>query len=134
MRPESIHLAWRSACTSYRIVTEGSPPTRVTDRRSSLRFEIVGRLRGSLATSQPVRLHDISPAGALVEMAFPLAVDSRHAVQVSLDHHLATIEARVRHVRPSFEMGRFLVGLEFTAPDHVPLEALGGALADRESV
>ncbi len=79
--------------------------TRVTDRRTSLRFEIVGRLRGSLATSQPVRLHDISPAGALVEMAFPLAVDSQHAVQVR-----STITSRRSRrgcatCRPSFEIG-----------------------------
>jgi PilZ domain len=104
----------------------------VTDRRTSLRFEIVGRLRGSLATSQPVRLHDVSPGGALVEMAFPPAVDSQHAVYVRWDHHVSTIEARVRHVRPSFEMGRFLVGLEFTPPDHVLHEVLEGGF-DRET-
>ena len=104
----------------------------MTDRRSTLRFEIVGRLRGSLATAQFVRLHDISPGGALIELGFPMTVNSQHPVQISLDGRLATVEARVRHVRPSFDVGRFLVGLEFTVPEHAQ-HALGPS-ADVEAV
>ena len=104
----------------------------MTDRRTSLRFEIVGRLRGSLATTQPVRLHDLSPGGALIELSFALPVDSQHSVQVASDGQVATVEARVRHVRPSFEEGRFLVGLEFTVPEHA-LHAFGPG-ADHETV
>lgn len=106
----------------------------MTDRRSSLRFEIVGRLRGSLATSESVRLRDISPGGALVEMPFPLPVDSQQPVQVVTDDHVSALEARVRHVRPAFEMGRFLVGLEFTTPEHLVREALGSVAIDSEPV
>jgi c-di-GMP-binding flagellar brake protein YcgR len=108
--------------------------TRVSDRRSSLRFEIVGRLRGSLATAETVRLHDISPGGALVEVPFSLPVDSRHAVQVVTFDHVSALEARVRHVRPAFEIGRFLVGLEFMTPEHLVREALGSVITDREAV
>lgn len=115
-----------------RIVLGAFTLTRVTDRRTSLRFEIFGRLRGSLATTQPVRLHDISPGGALVELSFALPVDSQHSVQLASDGQVATVEARVRHVRPSFEVGRFLVGLEFTGPEHA-LQALG-PVADQETV
>jgi c-di-GMP-binding flagellar brake protein YcgR len=97
----------------------------VTDRRLTLRFEIVGRLRGSIATAEPVRLHDISPGGALVEVPFPLPVDSQQAVQLVTDDHVSAIDARVRHVRPAFQMGRFLVGLEFTSPEHQVRQALG---------
>lgn len=104
----------------------------MTDRRASLRFEIVGRLRGSLATTQPVRLHDISPGGALVELSFALPVDSQHSVKLASDGHVTTVEARVRHARPSFEVGRFLVGLEFTVPEHA-LHMLGPG-ADLETV
>ena len=106
----------------------------MSDRRTSLRFEIVGRLRGSLATAESVRLHDISPGGALVEVPFPLPVDSHHAVQVVTYDHVSALEARVRHVRPAFEMGRFLVGLEFTTPEHLVREALGTFEIDREAV
>jgi hypothetical protein len=97
----------------------------VSDRRTSLRFEVVGRLRGSLATAEDVRLHDISPGGALVEVPFPLPVDSQHAVQVATFDRVAALEARVRHIRPAFEMGRFLIGLEFTTPEYLVREALG---------
>ncbi len=108
--------------------------THVADRRTSLRFEIVGRLRGSLATSQPVRLCDLSPGGALVELPFPPAVDSRHSVHVGVDAHMSTLDVRVRHVRPAFDVGRYLVGLEFNAPEHIVHEALGRAFADSERV
>ena len=97
----------------------------MTDRRSSLRFEIVGRLRGSLATAQPVRLHDVSPGGALVEVSFPLSVDSQHSVQLGVRGHISQLDVRVRHVRPAIERGRYLIGLEFVSPAHIVDEALG---------
>ena len=106
----------------------------MTDRRNTLRFEIVGRLRGSLATAEPVRLHDISPGGVLVEVPFPLPIDSEQAVQVVTNDHVSALGARVRHIRPAFEMGRFLVGLEFTTPENMVLEALGTFEAESETV
>jgi hypothetical protein len=99
----------------------------VTDRRSSIRFEIMGRLRGSLATAQPVRLQDISPGGALVELWQPLPVDSQHTVQLGAHGHVSVLDVRVRHVRPAIEFGRYLIGLEFLAPAHVVDEALGSS-------
>jgi hypothetical protein len=99
----------------------------VTDRRSSIRFEIVGRLPGSLATAQPVRLHDISPGGALVEVSFPLPVESQHAIQLGAHGHVSTLNVRVRHVRPAIDLGRYLVGLEFLAPAQQVDEALGSS-------
>ena len=99
----------------------------MTDRRSSIRFEIVGRLRGSLATAQPVRLHDISPGGVLVEVSFPLSVDSQHSVQLGAHGHISALDVRVRHVRPAIDVGRYLIGLEFLAPAHIVDEALGSS-------
>ena len=106
----------------------------MTDRRTSPRFEIVGRLRGSLATAASVRLHDVSPGGVLVEVPFLLAVDSHHAVHVTTEDRDSVLDARVRHIRPAFEMGRYLVGLEFTTPEHVVREALGAFEVNREAV
>lgn len=100
----------------------------MTDRRTAPRFEIVGRLRGSLATAQPVRLHDVSQAGALVEISFPLSVDSRQAVQFTHRGHVTTLDARVRHVRPAIDRDRYLVGLEFLSPQAAVEEALGLAI------
>ena len=90
---------------------------RVADRRSNLRFEIVGRLRGTLAVEEAVRVHNVSPGGALVEVTWHPALDAHYAVHLESDHHLANIEARVCHVRPSaLSASRYLVGLEFLVP------------------
>lgn len=101
----------------------------MTDRRSSIRFEIVGRLRGSLATAQPARLLDLSWGGASVEMEFPLSVDSHHAVQIGItgQQHISTVEVRVRHVRPAIELGHYVIGLEFLGPAQVVEEVLGSS-------
>ena len=81
-----------------------------------------------------MRLHDISPGGALVEVPFPLPIDSQQAVQVVTDDHVSALNARVRHIRPAFQMGRFLVGLEFTTPEHMVREALGTFETEGEPV
>lgn len=67
-------------------------------------------------------------------MPFPLPVDSQHPVQVITEDHVSALDARVRHVRPAFEMGRFLIGLEFTTPEHLVREALSSFEIDSESV
>ena len=69
-----------------------------------------------------------------MEVPFPLPVDSHHALQVVTYDHVSALEARVRHVRPAFEMGRFLVGLEFTTPEHLVREAIGTVEVNRETV
>jgi hypothetical protein len=74
----------------------------------------MGRLRGSLATAQPVRLQDISPGGALVELSYPLPVDSQHTVQLGAHGHVSVLDVRVRHVRSAIEFGRYLIGLELS--------------------
>ena len=70
----------------------------------------------------------------MVEVSFPLPVDSQHSVQVRSEDRITTIDARVRHVRPAMEMGRFLVGLEFSAPERVLVEALGHQAAGQEPI
>ena len=109
---------------------------RVADRRSNLRFEIVGRLRGTLAVEEAVRVHNVSPGGALVEVSWSPSLDAHYTVHLESDRHLANVEARVCHVRPSALSGsRYLVGLEFlvAATDAAPgeiervLQAPGGS-------
>jgi c-di-GMP-binding flagellar brake protein YcgR len=91
------------------------------DRRSVIRFEIVGRLRGSLAADARVHLQNISRGGALIEAPWPLAQDSVHAIRIDSDEHFATVDARVCHVRQTYTGQQFLIGLEFLSID----EALG---------
>jgi len=96
----------------------------VADRRSTLRFEIVGRLRGTLAVEDAVRVHNVSAGGALIEVPWSPPVDTRYAVRLESDQHLANVDARVCHVRQSFTGARYLVGLQFigTSADVPPPE------------
>jgi hypothetical protein len=106
----------------------------VADRRLKARFEIVGRLPGSLAAERLVRVHNISPGGAMVETTTRLVRDTVFNVRLESDQHMATVRARVCHVRRSHLENGYLVGLEFVGaepedmdrliphelPDHVP--------------
>jgi len=85
----------------------------VPDRRTKARFEIVGRLPGSLATERRVHLHNVSVSGALIETAAPLQPDTIFSVTFESDKHLATLRARVCHVRRTHLDDGYLVGLEF---------------------
>lgn len=87
------------------------------DRRAGLRFEIVGRLRGSLVAEPSLQLLDVSRGGALVEAAWPLPPGSVHTVRLESDHHVSTVDARVCHVRETWNGERFLMGLEFVSLD-----------------
>jgi hypothetical protein len=89
----------------------------VADRRNGLRFEIVGRLRGTLVAEPAVQLHNISLGGVLVEAPWPLSHGSVHTIRLETDKHLATADARVCHVRQQWDTGHFLIGLEFVGAD-----------------
>jgi hypothetical protein len=88
---------------------------QVADRRTGLRFEIMGRLRGTLVAEPAVHLHNISRGGALVEAAWPLPHGSVHTIRLESDRHVSTVDARVCHVRQSWDTGRFFIVLEFVA-------------------
>jgi len=88
----------------------------VADRRHCLRFEIVGRLRGTLATEAAVRLRDLSVCGVQIEAPWPLPIDTVHRVRLESDTQLSVIDARVRHVRAISERD-YVIGLEFIAAE-----------------
>jgi len=84
----------------------------------------VGRLRGTLATDAPLRLHNVSRGGALVEAPWPLAVESLHTFRLESEANIATVEARVRHVRSEGVEHRYLIGIEFVTVDPAMAEQL----------
>jgi hypothetical protein len=102
----------------------------MSDRRQRLRFEIVGRLRGTLVTEERLRVRNVSPAGALIEAPWPLPVDSVHAVRIESDTNVSSVEVRVRHVRAESDDERYLIGLEFLAPERPLTEDEGRHTAD----
>ena len=72
----------------------------MTDRRSQPRYDVVGTLWGVLELSEEARILNISATGALVDSPLPCAVDSTQEVQLGVDGHDVTVDARVRHVHP----------------------------------
>jgi hypothetical protein len=103
---------------------------RETDRRRGLRFEIVGRLSGSAATVETLRVRNISPSGALVEAPFTLPLHSWHTVHLGADQMLGTVDVRVCHLGASDTPASYLIGLEFVAADPDTTSRLERLIAD----
>ena len=105
---------------------------RLGDRRSDLRFEIIGQLWGSLEAVEPLPLRNVGRGGALVESRLPLAADTVHGVRLAYNARTSTLQARVRHVTPIISpLGaeRYLIGLEFLHPEESALEQIDTLVA-----
>lgn len=104
------------------------------DRRDQVRFEVFGPFWGAFDVSEPVRVLDLSPNGALIEAQQPLAVESVQSVRLMIDGQPIVTEAKVKHVRCASNDGalnRYLVGLEFVATPTEFLDAVGRLVAFR---
>ena len=90
----------------------------MSNRRSEVRYDIVGALWGQLELHDEARLRNVSVAGALLESPIAAALDSTQTVQLSVDGQHVAVEGRVRHVTPIHaERGftKFLIGVEFVS-------------------
>ena len=104
------------------------------DRRARVRFEVFGAFWGTFDAGDAVRVHDLTPHGALVEANQPLAVESVQSVCLVYDGQPAVAHARVRHIRASAAHGdRFLVGVEFMSASTTFLEAVERLTSRRPS-
>ena len=79
-----------------------------------MRFEIVGRLPGSVTSDASVEVENLSRGGALVVSPWPLNVDGQLTVRLGTVDDFSTLQARVRHVRRMPGRDGYLIGLEFT--------------------
>jgi hypothetical protein len=97
---------------------------RLGDRRSDLRFEIIGQLWGSLEVLEQLPLRNLGRGGALVESRLPLAADAVHGVRLTLAGQPSDMQARVRHVTPvrGATGEHYLIGLEFLDVNQKTLE------------
>jgi len=89
------------------------------DRRSHVRFDVVGTLYGLLETTEATRVLNISPHGALVDSPLPAALDSTQHVRFVLDDRPLVVDARVRHLgrtRGEESVPGYIIGLEFVPP------------------
>ena len=102
------------------------------DRRAQVRFEVFGAFWGTFDAGDAVRVHDLSPHGALIEARQPLAVESIQSVCLLFDGQPAIADARVRHVRSAGDNAdRYLVGVEFLSASTAFLEAVERLMAYR---
>jgi hypothetical protein len=104
---------------------------RLGDRRSELRFEIIGQLWGSLEVVEQFPVRNVGRGGALVEARQPLSADAVHALRLMIGDQASEVEARVRHVTPIREpVGeRYLIGLEFVSAGLGTLEQIDRIVA-----
>ncbi len=86
----------------------------MADRRQRVRFEIVGRLPGSVTSDASVEVENLSRGGALVVSPWPLNVDGQLTVRLGTVDDFSTLQARVRHVRRMPGRDGYFIGLEFT--------------------
>jgi c-di-GMP-binding flagellar brake protein YcgR len=106
---------------------------RLGDRRTDLRFEIIGQLWGSLDTVEDFPLRNLARGGALVESPMPLSPEMVRAVRLAFDGTTHDIQVKVRHVT-SEKMSdgeRYFVGLEFVDPSAAALEQIDRIVAAR---
>lgn len=105
---------------------------RTNDRREAVRFEIVGRLKGTLAIIETLRVENLSLGGALLTAVRPLDRDTIHTLQLESNTHVATLQARVARVTHIEHDKAFAVALEFLDPEpsaHDSIEAMMKARA-----
>jgi len=106
---------------------------RLGDRRTDLRFEIIGQLWGSLETVEQLSLRNLARGGALVESRMPLNQEMIRAVRLAFGDQTSDIQVKVRHVTSEQVAGgeRYLVGLEFVEPSAAALDQIDRIVAAR---
>ena len=100
---------------------------RGRDRRSSPRFEVVGRLCGSAISAQHATVRNIGAEGVLVESSWPLPIDARVALRLTSSLSGGHVATRIRHIQLR-EGPIHLVGLEFSSDDAALLDEVAGVL------
>jgi hypothetical protein len=106
---------------------------RLGDRRTDLRFEIIGQLWGSIETVEHLPLRNLSPGGALVESRLPVNPELVRSVRLAFGDQVNDVQVRVRHVTSEKVAGgaRYLVGLEFVEPSASALSQIDRIVAAR---
>ena len=98
------------------------PERPLGDRRSRVRYDVVGTLWGVLELSETAKIRNVSRTGALIETPVPAALASTHSLKLIVDGDAVDVDALVRHVRPieangsTGETPRYLIGVEFVSP------------------
>ena len=96
--------------------------------RQSERIEILGELSGAVMVYEPMAITEIGLAGAQVETAFALQLDSLHDFRLILGDRSVVVKGRIVHSHVSdVEDGAMVyrAGVEFIEPSEHVLQAIG---------
>jgi hypothetical protein len=99
----------------------------MSNRRSEVRYDVVGAMWGQLELHDEARLRNVSVGGALLESPMAAALDSTQIVQLAVEGQQVAVEARVRHVTELASdrtFPKFLIGVEFVAPPTSVLQSI----------
>jgi PilZ domain len=97
------------------------------DRRIRVRFEVVGRLSGTLELSEPARAVNISAKGVLIRTLWPVPVGSLQTIHLNMEGGTARVSARVcrlARMDPRNGASAYAVGLEFVSPPAMLTESV----------
>jgi hypothetical protein len=104
-------------------------PNQFPDRRSHVRYEIVGDLWATITAAQSMPVVNLGEGGALLEAADPLLIGSMQHLRLRFGTHAVDVAGNVKHVRRSpSRPDRYLVGIEFADPSAAALQAIEAAL------
>ena len=97
---------------------DGRVPAHPDHRRQHLRFEVMGKMAGSVVSSETLQLVNVGTSGALVESALPLPANAELRMQLVLETHVSDATVKIRRVteiRHGSGAVRYRIGLEFLA-------------------
>lgn len=89
------------------------------NKREAERFRVLGELHGEVMVFQPMTVREISRAGAQLETAFPLQLNSLHDFRLTLGAKSIVIKGRVAHCSISDvdqDVVVYRSGVEFVEP------------------
>jgi hypothetical protein len=93
------------------------PAANSDHRRANRRFEIVGKMTGTLASTQTMQVMNVGVSGALLESACALPQYAEFQVQLILEGHVSEAMVKVKRVVPMRTAPggppRYQIGVEF---------------------
>ena len=93
--------AFVAEAVAARVEGKPLPPDKPADmagnKRDRERVPLEGQVRGEVMVFQPMTILDISVAGAQIEAAFALQLDSIHDFRLSLGDRSVVVKGRVAH-------------------------------------
>ena len=112
------------------MISEAPPSGGVADRRTHVRLDVVGRLRGMFDTKATGQLLNIGQGGALIASPVRLLSHAVHTITVRWSGYDFRLDTRVRHVYQTVGSAaplQFEIGLEFLDAPETLLALLADA-------